>query len=46
MEENTYLEPIIEEEDVLDMEEDAGLIADVNNTCASGCNCAEKVAAN
>ena len=37
MEESEYLEPIIEEEDVVDMEEDAGLIADVNTTCITGC---------
>ena len=37
MEEYEYLEPVIEEEDVVDMEEDAGLIADVNTTCITGC---------
>ena len=43
MEDSTYLEPIIEEEDLLDMEEDAGLLSDTNNTCSSGCDCAEEI---
>ncbi len=39
MEETTYLEPVIEEEDIVDLEEDSSLIADTNNTCESGCAC-------
>jgi hypothetical protein len=39
MEETTYVEPIIEEEEIMDLEEDAGLISDTNNTCESGCAC-------
>ena len=37
MEESKYVEPVIEEEDIVDLEEDSALIADVNNTCTSGC---------
>ncbi len=37
MEGTTYLEPVIEEEEIVDLEEDSALIADVNNTCSSGC---------
>lgn len=38
MEETTYLDPVIEEEDIVDLEEDSALIADVNSTCITGCS--------
>ena len=37
MDETTYLEPVIEEEEIVDLEEDAALISDSNNTCNASC---------
>lgn len=37
MEETTYLDPVIEEEEIVDLEEDAGLIS-INSTCITGCS--------
>ena len=42
MEETIYLEPIIEEEEIIDLEEENGLISTTNNTCKSGCSSANK----
>lgn len=37
MEETTLVEPVIEEEELVDLEEDSALV-DVNTTCVTGCS--------